>query len=94
MTHGGEWEALNIARIPRSSDRLRHQFASMTPVPSPCDSDRPLDVARVERTLHAQFPELAPVRAKWFGSGCSNEVYRVNGVWLFRFPKVARPTRS
>jgi aminoglycoside phosphotransferase (APT) family kinase protein len=61
----------------------------MTSAHSPCEPDRPLDVARVERTLHAQFPELAPVRAKWFGSGCSNEVYRVNGDWLFRFPKRA-----
>jgi aminoglycoside phosphotransferase (APT) family kinase protein len=39
--------------------------------------------------LPAQFPELAPVRAEWFGSGCCNEVYRVNGDWLFRFPKRA-----
>src|SRR5215216_2310280 len=61
----------------------------MIPAPSPCDADRPLDVARVERMLHAQFPELAPVRAEWFGSGCCNEVYRVNGEWLFRFPKRA-----
>jgi aminoglycoside phosphotransferase (APT) family kinase protein len=61
----------------------------MTSAHSPCDPDRPLDVARVERTLHAQFRELAPVRAAWFATGCCNEVYRVNGDWLFRFPKRA-----
>lgn len=61
----------------------------MIPAPSPCDPDRPLDVARVRRTLHAQFPELAPVRAEWFASGCCNDVYRVNRDWLFRFPKRA-----
>jgi aminoglycoside phosphotransferase (APT) family kinase protein len=66
----------------------------MTPAPSPCDADRPLDVARVERTLHAQFPELAPVRVEWFGSGCCNEVYRVSGDWLFRFPKRAGIART
>jgi aminoglycoside phosphotransferase (APT) family kinase protein len=26
---------------------------------------------------------------EWFGSGCCNDVYRVNGDWLFRFPKRA-----
>lgn len=55
----------------------------------PCDPDRPLDVARVERIVHAQFPELGRARAQWFGSGCCNEVYRVTGDWLFRFPKRA-----
>jgi aminoglycoside phosphotransferase (APT) family kinase protein len=51
----------------------------MIPAPSPCDADRPLDVARVERTLHAQFPEvrllslvadavsISVPRIEWFG---------------------------
>jgi len=29
------------------------------------------------------------MRADWFASGCFNEVYRVTGDWLFRFPKRA-----
>ena len=61
----------------------------MTLASSPCDADRPLDISCVERTLEAQFRALAPVRAEWFGSGCCNEVYRVNGDWVFRFPKRA-----
>jgi aminoglycoside phosphotransferase (APT) family kinase protein len=61
----------------------------MTAAVSPCDPDRPLDIARVERTLHSQFPELASARAEWFAAGCCSEVYRVSGDWLFRFPKRA-----
>lgn len=60
-----------------------------TSLPAPWDADRPLDEARVARAIERQFPELTPARVEWFGSGWDNDVYRVNGDWLFRFPRRA-----
>lgn len=40
------------------------EFPSMDPSHSPCDPTSPSMSQRVERTPHAQFTELAPVRAE------------------------------
>lgn len=37
--------------------------------------------------IEAQFPTLAPVLAEPLGEGWDNTAYRVNGVYVFRFPR-------
>ena len=36
-----------------------------------------------------QFPELAPVSARYLGEGCDSVALLVNDAWVFRFPKTA-----
>ena len=44
------------------------------------------DVHTVTRILERQFPQLAPVRARWAGAGMDNTAFEVNDEWIFRFP--------
>lgn len=37
--------------------------------------------------IERQFPELAPARLEPLGVGWDNTAYRVNGQWVFRFPR-------
>jgi aminoglycoside phosphotransferase (APT) family kinase protein len=46
-----------------------------------------VDPSFVSALLESQFPELAPVRARWLGEGCDSIAFEVNGRWVFRFPK-------
>lgn len=39
------------------------------------------------RLVEEQFPELEPARAELVGAGWDNVAYRVNGRWIFRFPR-------
>jgi aminoglycoside phosphotransferase (APT) family kinase protein len=39
--------------------------------------------------IEQQFPELAPVRAEFAGEGWDNAVFRINGRFVFRFPRRA-----
>jgi len=48
-----------------------------------------VDAARARRLIEAQFPALAPASVELLGQGWDNTVYRVNGEWVFRFPRRA-----
>ncbi len=37
--------------------------------------------------ISQQFPELAPVQAEPYGAGWDNTAYRINGEYVFRFPR-------
>jgi aminoglycoside phosphotransferase (APT) family kinase protein len=37
--------------------------------------------------IEAQFPQLAPVNMESFGAGWDNSAFRVNGMYVFRFPR-------
>jgi aminoglycoside phosphotransferase (APT) family kinase protein len=43
------------------------------------------DLAR--SLIESQFPDLRPARVEPFGQGFDNTAYRVNGAWVFRFPR-------
>lgn len=45
------------------------------------------DSGLAARLIGEQFPALRPVRAEVLGEGCDNRAFRVNGTWVFRFPK-------
>lgn len=51
----------------------------------------PPDLARV--LIEENWPDLAPVRLEALDAGWDNTVYRVNGTFVFRFPRreIARP---
>jgi aminoglycoside phosphotransferase (APT) family kinase protein len=49
--------------------------------------ERVADAALAKSLVEAQFPQLAPARIELLGEGWDNTVYRVNGVWAFRFPR-------
>jgi aminoglycoside phosphotransferase (APT) family kinase protein len=48
-----------------------------------------VDAALAERLLGAQFPELALRSLRLVGAGWDNTVWRVDGRWVFRFPRRA-----
>jgi aminoglycoside 2''-phosphotransferase len=45
------------------------------------------DSTLAARLIHDQFSALRPVHAELLGEGCDNRAFRVNGAWVFRFPK-------
>lgn len=45
------------------------------------------DARLAARLAGDQFPSLRPARAELLGEGCDNRAFRVNGAWVFRFPK-------
>ena len=53
----------------------------------PWDRDYDHDHAAIPRAIEEQFPSLAPVRAEYVSSGWDFDAYRVNGRWVFRFPR-------
>jgi aminoglycoside phosphotransferase (APT) family kinase protein len=54
---------------------------------APWRSERELSAAIVAEVVAAQFPELAPVHARYLHEGWDNEAFLVNEAWIFRFPK-------
>lgn len=46
-----------------------------------------VDQARGKELIETQFPELVPAELVFIGEGWDNTVYRVNGQFLFRFPR-------
>ncbi|HEX2078212.1 MAG TPA: phosphotransferase [Longimicrobium sp.] len=46
-----------------------------------------MDAHLAARLIGEQFPSLRPVRAELLGEGYDNRAFRVNGDWVFRFPK-------
>jgi aminoglycoside phosphotransferase (APT) family kinase protein len=55
----------------------------------PWDSHHALDATAAAAIVGAQFPDLAPVAAVYVDEGWDSVVFRVNGTWIFRFPKRA-----
>jgi aminoglycoside phosphotransferase (APT) family kinase protein len=56
----------------------------------PWATRHPLDAARVEALVAAQFPDLGRARAEYLDEGWDSVVYVVHaadGPWIFRFPK-------
>ena len=41
----------------------------------------------VKQVVESQFPELAPVQARFLGEGYDSTAFEVNGTLVFRFPK-------
>lgn len=50
-------------------------------------AERQVDPALATQLIAQQFPALAPVSVEFCGEGYDNVVYRVNGDYLFRFPR-------
>lgn len=53
----------------------------------PWEADRDLEPEQVRRTIAAQFPDLEATDVEWIGSGWDNDVYLIDGTWIFRFPR-------
>lgn len=51
------------------------------------EADVDLNRTRAQALLETQFPELAPARLELLGVGWDNTACRVNGEWVFRFPR-------
>src|SRR4051812_7317300 len=51
------------------------------------DADIHLPPARIAALIESQFLELAPVRVEALGRGWDNVAVRVNGRYVFRFPR-------
>src|SRR4051812_47028799 len=56
-------------------------------MPHPWDADVDLTPERTSALIESQFPELAPVRVEALGTGWDNVAVRVNGRYVFRFPR-------
>ena len=52
-------------------------------------SDWHLDEEIVSRLIATQFPDLAGRAVSRYGSGWDNQLFRVGGEWIFRFPRRA-----
>lgn len=52
-------------------------------------SDRPLDEQTVSGLIAAQFPDLRGRPVRRLGAGWDNELFRVGGEWVLRFPRRA-----
>ncbi len=55
----------------------------------PWGVDRELDEAIVGRVIREQFPRVKAEKVVRVGSGWDNDVYRVDRIWAFRFPRRA-----
>ena len=50
-------------------------------------AERTVDAALARELIEARFAQLAPARVEPLGEGWDNTVYRVNEVYVFRFPR-------
>ena len=64
--------------------------APLSPAPAnprPWASEETVDPQRARALIEGQFPELAPAQLEPLGVGWDNTAYRVNGQYVFRFPR-------
>src|SRR5712692_6638457 len=73
-------DSRRVCRMPRKT------AMGEPPMPS-WSAEQTVSAARAIQLIEEQFPDLAPARVELFGEGWDNFAFKVNGQFVFRFPR-------